>query len=123
MPKRVTRRTTRAGKQSTRSHNDDLLVREDLQQVTARLRTALADTSGKLRVSDALALAGFDRPSFYRSQIIFLAMRELGWTRGRFRFKGAVKYAYARGTRLQRESILDVERGADGQLVVRRREP
>lgn len=105
------------------SRGDDLLVRGDLQQVAARLRTVLSDTCGKLRVSDALVLAGFDRPSFYRSQIIARAMRELGWTRGRFRFDGVVKYAYARGTRLQREGILEVERGEDGQLVVRRREP
>lgn len=101
----------------------DVLVDDDLLVVTARLRSALADSLGKLRVSDALTLAGFDRPSFYRSQIIGRAMRDLGWSRGRYRFDGAVKYAYARGTRLQRESILEVEREADGQLVVRRREP
>jgi hypothetical protein len=91
--------------------------------VLERLRAALADALGKLRVSDALALAGFDRPSFYRSQVVGRAMRALGWSRGRYRFDGVVKYAYARGTRLERESILEVQRGADGQLVVRRREP
>lgn len=101
----------------------DILVGEDLLVVAERLRTVLADSRGKLRVADALALAGFDRPSFYRSQIVGRAMRELGWSRGRYRFDGVVKYAYARGTQLQRESVLEVERGADGQLIVRRREP
>jgi hypothetical protein len=91
--------------------------------VLERLRAALSDLLGKLRVSDALALAGFDRPSFYRSQVVARAMRALGWERGRYRFDGAVKYAYAKGTRIQREDILEVDRGADGKLVVRRREP
>lgn len=101
----------------------DKWIVADVRAIASRLRTALADAHGKLRVSDALVLAGFDRPTFYRSQVIGQAMRDLGWSRGRYRFDGAVKYAYARGTRLQRESILEVERGADGQLVVRPRAP
>jgi hypothetical protein len=104
-------------------HGGDSVVGHDLLVVAERLRTALADSLGKLRVSDALALAGFDRPSFGRSQIVGRAMRELGWSRGRYRFDGVVKYAYARGTPLERETVLEVDRGADGQLVVRRREP
>lgn len=96
---------------------------EDLARVRALLRTALEDERGKLRVVDALALAGFERRSFARDQVVGRAMRDLGWTRGRYRIDGAVTSAYARGTPLQRETILEVDRGEDGQIVVRRREP
>lgn len=102
---------------------EDALPGGDFLLVTERLRAALADAWGKLRVADALALAGFDRPSFYRSQLVGRAMRELGWTRGRLRFHGEQRYAYARGTALQRESILEIARDAEGQPVVRRRSP
>ncbi len=95
---------------------------DDLLAVASRLREALDDARGKLRVSDALALAGFDRPSFYRTQLVGRAMRELGWERGRFRFNGALLYAYVRGSLLEREVVLDVERGDDDRLVVKRRE-
>ena len=97
---------------------------EDLLAVTTRLRTALADKHGKLRVVDALALAGFPRASYARAKLVAAAMRDLGWDRGRLRFDGALFYAYTRGSQLEREVILDVERGGDDRLVVvARREP
>lgn len=86
--------------------------------VTARLRCALGGVQGKLRATDAIMLAGFDRPSFYRTRLVSRAMREIGWDRGRLRFNGVLLYSYARGSRLEREVVLDVERGDDGQLVV-----
>ncbi len=91
--------------------------------MTTRLRSALDGAHGKLRVIDALALAGFPRPSYARAKIVATVMRDLGWDRGRLRFDGALFYAYARGSQLEREVVLDVERGEDGQLVVKRREP
>lgn len=96
---------------------------KDLVAVAARLREHLADERGKIRVADALCLAGFDRPTFYRTQLVGRAMRELGWDRARFRLDGKLHYAYARGTRLEREVFLDVERGVDDRLVVKRRGP
>jgi hypothetical protein len=98
---------------------------QDLARVTARLRGALDSQHGKLRVVDAFALAGFERPSYVRAKIVSLALRQLGWTRGRYRFDGELSYAYARGTPLEREVILDVERSDDDpqKFVVKRREP
>lgn len=91
--------------------------------VVTRLRNLLEDATGKLRASDALALAGFRGPSFQRSQLVARALRSLGWERGRYRFGGQLRYAYARGTPLEREVMLTVERGDDDLLVVRRSEP
>ena len=96
---------------------------QDLLDVTARLRAALGDARGKLRVTDAFVLAGFDRPSFVRTQLVAQALRKLGWQRGRFRFDGKLSYAYVRGSVLEREAVLDVARKDDGQVVVTRREP
>jgi hypothetical protein len=87
-----------------------------------RLRSALSDSRGRLSVTSALTLAGFDRPSFLRSRIVSSTMRELGWDRGRYRFDGSLLYGYARGTSLEREVILDVERTSDGSVVVKKRE-
>lgn len=101
-------------------HDRDLA---DLLAVTARLRSTLGDSCGKLRVADALALAGFDRPSFHRKRLVALALRDLGWDRERRRFDGELLYAYSRGSVLEREVILDVARGDDGSIVVKRREP
>ena len=98
-------------------------VDDDLAIVTARLRLILEGVRGKLRVVDALALAGFARPSNVRTKLVSQAMRSLGWDRGRLRFNGALSYAYARGSQLEREVVLDVQRGEDGQLVVKQREP
>ncbi len=95
----------------------------DLVDVFSRLQRALGDERGKLRVPDAFALAGFERPSYRRALLVSRALRQLGWSRARVRFDGELAYAYARGSGLEREVILDVERGDDGQLVVRRREP
>ena len=92
-------------------------------EVLSRLRRALDGARGKLRVSDAQILAGLDRKSYYGSRLIARALRHLGWQRGRCRFNGKVAYAYAKGTRIQRETTLELVRGSGGQLVVKRREP
>lgn len=99
------------------------LADRDLAVVTERLRSVLADANGKLRVDDALALAGFPRRSQQRLSIVGRAMRQLGWERGRYRFDGALQYAYARGSYLEREAILEVAIGKRGRLFVKRREP
>lgn len=91
-------------------------------EVLSRLRRALGDVRGKIRVSDAQVLAGLDRKSHYGSRLIARALRHLGWKRSRYRFDGRVAYAYAKGTRLQRETILEVAGSDDGQLVVKRRD-
>jgi hypothetical protein len=91
-------------------------------EVLSRLRQALGDARGKIRVSDAQLLAGLDRKSHYASRLIARALRHLGWQRRRFRFDGEHAYGYAKGTRLQRETVLEVASGDDGQLVVKRRE-
>ncbi len=49
-------------------------------------------------------------------------MRGLGWDHGRYRFNGTLESAYARGSSLEREVILDVESN-DGRLVVRAKAP
>src|SRR5258707_88626 len=90
----------------------------DFVAVISRLRTALTDVSGKLRVDDAIVLAGFDRRTPQRSRLVGHAMRQLGWKRLRPRFAGVLEYAYVRGSILERESILEVVDGEDGQLVV-----
>lgn len=92
-------------------------------EVLSRLRHALDGARGKLRVSDAQILAGLDRKSYYGSRLIARALRHLGWQRGRCRFEGKVAYAYAKGTRIQRETTLELVRGSGGQFVVKRREP
>jgi hypothetical protein len=92
----------------------------DLLGMVTLLRGALGDARGKIRVVDVQALAGLDRPSYYRMSLIARALRHLGWKRSRYRFNGTVAYGYGRGTRLQREDILEVERSADGQFVLKR---
>jgi hypothetical protein len=91
--------------------------------VVARLREALDGACGKLRVADALRLAGFEKRTQLRAEFVGRAMRQLGWKRGRCRFNGALESAFARGSELEREGILEVERGEDGRLVVKRIEP
>ena len=95
----------------------------DFARVVEALQSVLADARGKLRASDALLLAGFARPSYVRAKLVARAMRQLGWERGRYRFQGNLLYAYARGTELEREVMLLVERDAADQLVLRRKEP
>lgn len=92
-------------------------------EVLSRLRLALGDARGKLRVSDAQVLAGLDRKSHYGSRLIARALRHLGWKRSRYRFDGSHAYAYAKGTPIQRETILEVASDGEGQLVVKRRDP
>ena len=99
----------------------DLLSEEaaDFLKMVTALRGALGDARGKIRVADVQALAGLDRSSYYRMSLIARAMRHLGWKRSRYRFNGALAYAYARGTRLQREVILEIERTKEGRVVLR----
>ncbi len=96
---------------------------DDLSMVTSRLRSSLEGVRGKLRVTDVWTLAGFAGPSNARAKLVAHAMRSLGWDRGRLRFDGALRYAYVRGSQLEREVVLDVQRGEDGQLIVKQREP
>jgi hypothetical protein len=96
---------------------------QDLVDVTSRLRGALDGASGKIRVTDALVLAGFEQRSRNRASLVARAMHQLGWERRRCYFDGQLAYAYARGSYLEREFVLEVERDADGRPVVRRREP
>lgn len=91
----------------------------DHLEMVHRLRKVLGDARGKIRVVDVQALAGLDRPSYYRMGVIARALRHLGWKRSRYRFEGTVAYGYARGTRLQREDILEIERGVDGELYLK----
>lgn len=91
-------------------------------EVLSLLRRSLDNFRGKIRVVDVHALGGLTRRSHYRSQLIARALRHLGWERGRYRFDGKISYAYAKGTRLQRETILELATGDDDQLVVKRRE-
>jgi hypothetical protein len=91
--------------------------------VLDRFRDLLGDARGKICASDALLLAGFSSPRYRKQQFVARALRELGWERSRSRYGGGLLYAYARGTQLEREVMLDVERGDDDRLVVKRREP
>ena len=91
----------------------------DLLAMVTLLRHALGDARGKIRVVDVQALAGLDRPSYYRMGLIARGLRHLGWRRARYRFNGALAYGYARGTRLQREDILEILRDAGGNFVLR----
>ena len=95
---------------------------EDMARVLKRLRASLGEANGKLRASDALTLAGFSSPSYHRRQVVSRALRELGFLRGRYRVNGNMLYAYARGTPLEREAMLVVERLPDGKAVVKRKE-
>lgn len=92
----------------------------DLLEMVTRLRGLLGDVRGKIRVGDVQALAGLDRASYYRMSLIARALRHLGWKRSRYRFNGAVAYGYARGTRLQREEILEIECGTDGHYALKK---
>lgn len=100
-----------------------MTVDRDLIEVTTGLRRALEGIHGKLRATDAIRLAGFERRTRLRAVIVARAMRELGWEQGRCRFNGALESAYARGSSLEREIVLDVECGVDGRLSVKRSEP
>jgi hypothetical protein len=93
----------------------------DFLEMVGRLRAALGDVRGKIRVGDVHALAWLARPTYYRMNLIARALRHLGWRRARYRFDGVVRYAYARGTRLQREDILEIERGVGDQYVLVKR--
>jgi hypothetical protein len=96
---------------------------DDLVAVTERLRSALGDARGKIRLSDARTLAGFDKPSFQRKRIVASAMGALGWERVRVRFDGVLNSAFTRGSLLEREVILDVKRGPQGRPIVKKTEP
>lgn len=95
----------------------------DFLEVLGLLRSALGAVRGKLFVADAMRLGGLSRRSQYRMSLIARALRHLGWERGRYRIDGRLRYMYAKGTRLQREVILDVVRGEEDQLVVKEKQP
>lgn len=95
----------------------------DFLAMVSRLRALLGDARGKIRVVDVQALAGLDRPSYYRMSLIARALRHLGWKRSRCRFRGTVAYGYARGTRLQREEILEIERSSGEQFGLKKSSP
>lgn len=95
---------------------------EDLARVLKRLRAALNGITGKLRASDALTLAGFTSPSYHRRLVVSRALRELDFEYGRHRINGKMIYAYTRGTPLEREAMIVVERAPDGSPVAKRKE-
>jgi hypothetical protein len=89
-------------------------------EVVTRLRSALSDTRGKLPIPDAQTLAGFTGQSNYGTTVVGQAMNHLGWTRRRCRLKGQLKYAYTKGTPIQRETIIEIERSENGHVIVKR---
>ena len=95
---------------------------EDLARVLKRLRAALNGITGKLRASDALTLAGFTSPSYHRRLVVSRALRELDFEYGRHRINGKMIYAYTRGTPLECEAMIVVERTSDGSPVAKRKE-
>lgn len=95
----------------------------DVRDAVKRLQDVLDGSCGKLRVVDAMVLAGYDRPSYWRGRVVASAMRQLGWQQCRCRFDGVLQGAYARGTAVQRETILEVSRRDDGSCTVTRRDP
>ena len=99
------------------------LADRDLSEVTSRLRGSLDGIHGKLRATDAILLAGFEKRTRLRAVLVARAMRDLGWEHGRCRFNGTLESAYWRGSALECEVILSVTRGDDDLLVVKRREP
>lgn len=101
-----------------------MLPDQDLVTVSQRLRDVLGDARGKIRVADALLVAGFERRTQLRAELVGLAMRQLGWERCRCRFDGSLESAFSRGSALEREAILEVARGKNsGVLVLTRRAP
>ena len=92
-----------AAEQEARLAGDDPLV--DV------LHRALANRTGKLRVSDAYLICGIEPGKVNQDQISRFgrAIRELGWERQRRRFDGALQYAYVKGTTTEREVELVVE--------------
>ncbi len=98
---------------------DDPSDAADFLAVLQRLRDTLGERRGRIRVSDVQELAGLERPSYYRMNLIARALRHLGWRRTRCRFGGTLTYGYSRGTRLQREEILEIERREDGQVTLK----
>ena len=103
--RRALRRTIReaATDQELRLAGDDPLV--DV------LHRALANRTGKLRVSDAYLICGIEPGKVNQDQISRFgrAIRELGWERQRLRVDGALQYAYVKGTAAEREVELVVE--------------
>jgi hypothetical protein len=90
--------------------------------VMTRLQATLGSMRGKIRISDAQALAGIGQPSNTADHAVGDVMRILGWERRRCRFDGRLLYGYTRGTRYEREVILDVKRGDGGFFVAPRLE-
>lgn len=92
-----------ATEQEARLAGDDPLVEV--------LHRALANRTGKLRVSDAYLICGIEAGKVNQDQIARFgrAIRELGWERRRRRFDGSLEYAYVKGTAAEREVELIVE--------------
>ena len=99
------------------------LADKDLSRVTTALAGSLGDVLGRLRATDAHRLAGFDQRTPRVARLVGEAMRALGWERERCRFDGVITYAFVRGSYLEREAVIDVDRGEGDVLVVRRRAP
>ncbi len=83
-------------------------IEVDFLGVLELLHHALGDTTGRLHIADTHLLGGVQRPSHYRMSLIARALRQLGWERTRYRIDGKLTYMYAKGTRLQRETVLRV---------------
>jgi predicted P-loop ATPase len=100
-----------AAEQEARLVGDDPLV--DV------LHRALANRTGKLRVSDAYLICGIEPGKVNQDQISRFgrAIRELGWERQRRRFDGSLQYAYVRGTAAEREVEVELDQGP-GNVVV-----
>lgn len=93
---------------------EQLRVRTQLQAVLRGLR-------GRILVDDVITLAHGSRHSSASLRLVAGAMRDLGWVRRRCRFEGVLRYAYVKGSRLQREAVLDLGQDATGaQIVVSR---
>ena len=67
-------------------------------------------------------LAGFTSPSYHRRLVVSRALRGLDFEYGRHRINGKMIYAYTRGTPLEREAMIVVERAPDGSPVAKRKE-
>lgn len=97
--------------QATALSDDDPLV--------DTLHQALANRTGKLRISDAYLICDIEPGKATLEQIsrFSRAIRELGWERQRRRFNGTLQYAYARGTAVEREVELVVHHDPDSRTV------
>src|SRR4029077_13831086 len=75
------------------------------------LHQALANRTGKLRVSDAYLICGIEAAKARTDQILRFrhAIRTLGWRRQSQYLNGSRQYVYVRGTEAERQVALVVE--------------